>query len=141
MVEIDSSPTKPLIYDLDFHEIEGVIKEWQQPPFRARQIWEGLYKNFWRDPEQFSNLPVSLRKELTNNFRIVSLKPVQVLHSTDGETTKTLFQLPDGKAIEAVLMKYEKTSHVVYFHSSRLCYGLCLLRHRPNGIQTSFDQR
>lgn len=108
MVEIDSSPTKPLIYDLDFHEIEGVIKEWQQPPFRARQIWEGLYKNFWRDPEQFSNLPVSLRKELTNNFRIVSLKPVQVLHSTDGETTKTLFQLPDGKAIEAVLMKYEK---------------------------------
>jgi 23S rRNA (adenine2503-C2)-methyltransferase len=31
-----------------------------------------------------------------------------VLRSSDGETVKTLFQLPDGNAIEAVLMNYDE---------------------------------
>ncbi len=108
MVEVEPSSSKTLIYDLDYSDLERLIRDWQQPSFRTRQIWEGLYKNFWREPEQFTNLPVSLRKRLAENLRFTSLQPIQVLRSSDRETTKTLFRLPDGKAIEAVLMKYEK---------------------------------
>ncbi|GIV66227.1 MAG: 23S rRNA (adenine(2503)-C(2))-methyltransferase RlmN [Chloroflexota bacterium] len=108
MVEVVPLSSKPLIYDIDYADLEHLIKDWQQPSFRTRQIWEGLYKNYWRSPEEFTNLPVSLRNQLANTFRFVSLEPIQVLHSSDRETTKTLFNLPDGKAIEAVLMKYEK---------------------------------
>lgn len=108
MTEADSSSHKRLIYDLDYAELEVLIKDWQQPSFRARQIWEGLYKNFWRKAEEFTTLPASLRHQMAQTFRFSALEPVQVLQSSDRETTKTLFQLADGKAIEAVLMKYEK---------------------------------
>lgn len=36
------------------------------------------------------------------------LKPVLLLDSSDGETRKTLFRLPDGRPLEAVLMLYER---------------------------------
>jgi 23S rRNA (adenine2503-C2)-methyltransferase len=108
MAEADSSSHKRLIYDLDYAELEMLMKDWQQPSFRARQIWQGLYKNFWRQADEFTTLPAGMRQQLAQTFRFSSLEPVQVLQSSDGETTKTLFQLADGKAIEAVLMKYEK---------------------------------
>ncbi len=108
MAEIQPFQNKSSIYELDFPDLEKLIGEWQQPAFRARQIWEGLYRNFWRDPQHFSNLPLVLRNKLSEHFRFTSLTPLQVLQSSDRETIKTLFQLPDGKAIEAVLMKYEK---------------------------------
>lgn len=108
MVEVELLSSKPLIYDLDYADLENLIRDWQLPAFRARQIWEGLYRNYWRSLEEFTNLPFPLRQQLAEHFRFISLEPIQVLHSSDRETTKTLFNLPDGRAIEAVLMKYEK---------------------------------
>jgi 23S rRNA (adenine2503-C2)-methyltransferase len=36
------------------------------------------------------------------------LQPTLLLDSSDGETRKTLFHLPDGRPLEAVLMRYER---------------------------------
>ena len=97
-----------LIYDLDFHQLTEVVTGWNQPAFRAKQIWMGLYKNFWLSPDEFTNLPKGLREQLAKNFQFDFLIPTLKLDSSDGKTRKTLFKLHDGRQIEAVLMRYDR---------------------------------
>jgi 23S rRNA (adenine2503-C2)-methyltransferase len=99
---------KPLIYDLDLPHLAGRMAEWGEPGFRAKQVWQGIYQQLWSVPEQFTNLPASLRQTLGEQFRWRSLAPVKSLASSDGQTVKTLFSLPDERLIEAVLMNYDQ---------------------------------
>lgn len=101
-------PSVPLVYDLDFPALTQLVKDWGEPAFRAKQIWQGLYKNIWVSPEEFSNLPKSLREKMARNLRFDILTPTLKLDSTDGQTRKTLFKLPDDRQIEAVLMRYDR---------------------------------
>jgi len=96
-----------LIYDLSFPELTSLLAEWGEPAYRARQIWQGLYRNFWNTPKEFSILPAALRQKLAESLKFNLLVPVTTLQSSDGETVKTLFLLQDGRAIETVLMKYD----------------------------------
>ncbi len=97
---------KPLFLDYDFKEVEGVLADWGEPVYRARQLWQGVYKNLVDDPRNIPNLPVSLRERLLEYYTFSHLEPVKIISSATGETTKTLFQLPDRQAVEAVLMQY-----------------------------------
>ncbi|HWR65062.1 MAG TPA: 23S rRNA (adenine(2503)-C(2))-methyltransferase RlmN [Bellilinea sp.] len=101
-------PTRRLIYDLDLPDLEQAFKAAGEPVYRAKQVWQGLYQQLWNQPEQFSNLPKSLRDWLGTTFVFQNLTPDLVMLSTDQETRKTLFLLPDNRAIEAVLMHYDK---------------------------------
>ena len=104
-----SSPAiRPLIFDLDLPELETLLVEWGEPIFRAKQIWQGLYQQFWNSPEQFTNLSKSLRERLGDYFRFSAFSPERDLRSSDLQTEKILFRLPDNYAIETVLMKYDK---------------------------------
>ncbi|MCG2786802.1 MAG: 23S rRNA (adenine(2503)-C(2))-methyltransferase RlmN [Anaerolineae bacterium] len=85
-----------------------LVKSWGEPAYRAKQIWQGLYKNIWINPSEFSNLPKSLREKMEANLRFDVLEPTLKLDSTDGQTRKTLFRLPDGRQVEAVLMRYDR---------------------------------
>jgi 23S rRNA (adenine2503-C2)-methyltransferase len=97
----------PLIYDLTLDNLVDLFKEMNQPAYRARLVWTGLYQQLWSTPDEFTNLPAGLRSQLQEKVRFSSLSPLKTLQSTDGQTVKTLFQMEDGKAIEAVLMRYE----------------------------------
>jgi 23S rRNA (adenine2503-C2)-methyltransferase len=97
-----------LIYDYDLPEIAGQLSSWGEPPYRAAQVWRGLYQKFYNSPAQFSDLPRSLREKMMSNWIIGGIDPVRYLDSRDGQTRKTLFKLQDGYLIEAVLMRYDK---------------------------------
>jgi 23S rRNA (adenine2503-C2)-methyltransferase len=99
---------KRLIYDLDLPAFTTLMQEWKEPAFRAKQLWQGIYQHFWQKPEDFTTLPGRLRERLLADFSFSSLAPVKTLNSTDGETVKILFQLPDQHAIETVLMLYDE---------------------------------
>jgi 23S rRNA (adenine2503-C2)-methyltransferase len=99
---------KPLVYDFDLKALQELLAAWGEPAFRAKQIWQGIYKNLWHTPAQFSNLPAALRARLAEELSFSALTPAKVLESGDGETVKTLFSLPDGQSIEAVLMMYDE---------------------------------
>jgi 23S rRNA (adenine2503-C2)-methyltransferase len=96
------------VYDLDLKGWQDQVAAWSEPHFRATQIWQGLYQQLWSGADEFTNLPALLRKKLDEQFQFGNLKPIQTLQSSDHETVKTLFQLPDQKSIEAVLMHYEE---------------------------------
>lgn len=97
-----------LIYDLSLPDLTSLLTEWNEPAYRARQIWQGLYRHFWNDPTLFTFLPNTLRTRLGEHFLFEALTPVTTLKSSDGQTLKTLFKLHDGQTIEAVLMKYNQ---------------------------------
>jgi len=98
----------PLIYDLDLPDLARLLESWGEPAYRARQVWQGLYHAFHASPAEFTTLPASLRQKLAEAFRFQVLAPMTVLESSDRQTIKTLFRLDDERAIEAVLMRYDK---------------------------------
>jgi 23S rRNA (adenine2503-C2)-methyltransferase len=95
-----------IIYDLDLSTLIDTLQGWNEPAYRAKQIWQGLYHHLYSDPGQFTSLPKSLREKLAENFVFSPFKVRTYLDSSDGFTRKTLFELPDGNLIEAVLMRY-----------------------------------
>lgn len=97
---------KPLVYDLTWEDWARWVEAHGEPRYRALQIWQGLYRHLWQHPEEFTPLPKTLRQQLAQHFSFQHLRPVQVRHSRDGETEKTLFHLPDGTPIETVRMRY-----------------------------------
>lgn len=111
---------KPFIYDLDFQALGDVVQSWGEPAYRAGQIWESLYRRFGddpsleNDPKAWSSLSKQLRARLAEAVSFDGLRPRNELVSVDGETTKVLFSLADGNAIESVLMRYhphQKNTH------------------------------
>jgi 23S rRNA (adenine2503-C2)-methyltransferase len=98
---------KTLIYDLDLPALGTLLHTWGQPAYRAKQIWQGLYQQLWDTPEQFTSLPKTLRDKMAKELEFSPLTPTRKLDSSDGQTRKTLFRLPDGHQVEAVLMRYD----------------------------------
>lgn len=97
-----------LVYDLDRSALTGLLKSWGEPDYRFTQMWQGLYRQLYSSPSQFSNFPKSLREKLKTELAFTGLTPVRYLDSSDGQTRKTLFRLQDGAVIEAVLMRYDR---------------------------------
>ncbi len=96
------------VYDLDLKDYVEIFTSWDEPDFRATQMWKGLYQHYWQAPQEFSTFPLELRDRLRNEFRFSHLDPLDLVQSSDQTTQKALFQLPDGQAIETVLMHYEE---------------------------------
>jgi 23S rRNA (adenine2503-C2)-methyltransferase len=99
---------KPFIYDLDFESLKDLMDSWEEPSYRSTQIWNGLYRHLWSQPREFSTLPIDLRQMLADRVYFSHLSPDKVIDSSDGQTQKTLFRLPDGQPIETVRMWYSK---------------------------------
>ena len=112
----------PNIYDLGFEELQKVVASWNEPDYRSSQIWEGLYKNLWSKPEEFTNIPLPLRNRLKQSYQFSCLSPEKRLNSIDGLTTKFLFRLLDGITIETVIMEYSERNTVCI--SSQVGCGL-----------------
>jgi len=118
-----SSNQKASIYNIEFDELQSVCENWGEPAYRAKQIWEGLYKLYFSDPGMFSNLPKSLRVKLGTTYQFTDLNPEMILQSDDRNTEKTLFRLNDGRAIEAVLMQYDNRRTVCISSQSGCAMG------------------
>ena len=98
---------QPLIYNLDITSLTDLLRAWDEPAYRAKQIWQGLYQHFYNSADEFTSLPKSLREKLASNLTFGGLTLVSKLSSSDHHTIKTLFRLHDGNVIEAVLMRYD----------------------------------
>lgn len=95
------------LYDLSQDELKAKVEEWGLPAFRAKQLWEWLYTHKAATFDQMTNLPKTLRETLAAQATVGVLEPVEEIYSTDGQTVKRLFKLPDGQLIESVLMEYD----------------------------------
>ena len=75
-----------------------------QPKFRAKQLFNWVYKKYETNPDNMQNLPKDLRKRLKEEFIINPLELINHEIATDG-TEKFLFKLSDNHTVETVLIK------------------------------------
>ena len=100
--------SKPFFYDCDLVPLQEVLSKWGEADYRGKQLWQGMYRELKVNAAEISNLPEALRQKITDNFEFSHLTPTSNQFSKDGSTRKVLFSLPDGHAVETVLMRYEK---------------------------------
>jgi 23S rRNA (adenine2503-C2)-methyltransferase len=100
--------SKPFFYDCDLVPLQEVLSKWGEADYRGKQLWQGMYRELKVNAAEISNLPETLRQKITDNFEFSHLTPTSNQMSKDGNTRKVLFSLPDGHAVETVLMRYEK---------------------------------
>lgn len=72
--------------------------------FRAGQIFEWLYAKDAIGFESMTNLSKELRTRLSSLLQFPILKLLKTQESEDGETIKFLWELPDQKRVESVLI-------------------------------------
>jgi 23S rRNA (adenine2503-C2)-methyltransferase len=75
-----------------------------EPPFRVRQVWDGLHRRA-ATPEELTDLPKALRACLAEALP-PALSAAAESVSEGGDTVKWLWSLHDGARIETVLMRY-----------------------------------
>ncbi|PHR73371.1 MAG: 23S rRNA (adenine(2503)-C(2))-methyltransferase RlmN [Arcobacter sp.] len=92
------------IYDYTLEELKEEVK----PSFRAKQIYDWIYKKYVTSYDEMKNIPQDLKDNLmSNNYDISILEQVRKEESSDG-SIKYLFKLRDGHTIEAVLLLMKK---------------------------------
>ena len=101
-----NSDGKTDILSLTSDELESVIKDMGEKPFRAKQIFQWLHVKRVSDFSQMTNLSAQLREQLKSKFCIKSLFICKRLESHSDNTLKYLYELDDGNHIESVLMEY-----------------------------------
>jgi len=74
-----------------------------EPAFRARQIYEAVYRRRVADAAEISNLPKALRVRLGSDLPLGLPAIERRYDSTDG-TRRYLLRLADGKTVETVWM-------------------------------------
>lgn len=118
--------TLPSIYELSLDDLAHTLHEWQQPGYRARQVWEWLYRHKASSFDAMQNLPKTLRARLEDTFALGTLQPVTELYSRDGQTIKRLWRLPDGQVIESVIMEYDGVRRTACISTQAGCAMGCV---------------
>jgi 23S rRNA (adenine2503-C2)-methyltransferase len=84
-------------------QIVDILKEKGEPKFRAKQIYEWLWKKTAHNFDDMSNLSKSLRDWLKETFTINAVEISDMQVSSD-KTIKCAMKLSDGNVVEGVLI-------------------------------------
>ena len=93
------------IVGLELKDLQAALPS-SLPPFRARQIYEAVYRRRVSDLGNITSLPLNLRKELTSQLNLGLPKDTAQYTSIDG-TIRYLLELDDRRSVETVLMPEE----------------------------------
>jgi len=91
-------------YGASFEEVAGLLSSWGEPAYRARQVWDGLYRR--RAPlEELTDVGRPLRARLAEALPL-ALAARHTSSADRGETLKWLWEGAGGASVETVLMRY-----------------------------------
>ncbi|MEY4851886.1 MAG: rRNA ((2503)-C(2))-methyltransferase RlmN [Bacteroidota bacterium] len=91
---------------LSLEELEKAVMELGESKFRAKQIFEWIWKKKCVDFDSMTNLSIEFRDKLKATFLFNTMKVETSQRSSDG-TFKLRFELHDGHFIEGVLIPTE----------------------------------
>ncbi|MBI4319201.1 MAG: 23S rRNA (adenine(2503)-C(2))-methyltransferase RlmN [Chloroflexi bacterium] len=92
--------------DRTLRELELALDGMGFPAFRARQIYQWVYRELVFDFDRMTNLPKALRDGLKSTTYVLPLVNVAESVAEDKLAHKALFRLVDGNIVESVLMLY-----------------------------------
>ncbi|HEY2181917.1 MAG TPA: 23S rRNA (adenine(2503)-C(2))-methyltransferase RlmN [Solirubrobacteraceae bacterium] len=108
---------------MDLQLLEDTLAAHGEPRFRARQVWAWAARGAG-GYEQMTDLPAALRERLANELPFSSLTLRDEARASDG-TVKALFDTADGRALEAVLMRYRDGRRSICLSSQSGCPLTC----------------
>jgi len=91
-------------------ELKNLMLSFNQPLYRADQLYDAIYKNYVNEIENITTFPKSLREVLKKDFRIFSMKILKIEKSKIDNVEKILWGLSDGNKIESVIIKGRRTT-------------------------------
>ena len=108
---------------MDLALLDTVLADAGQPAFRARQVWRWAATGA-AGYDAMTDLPAALRERLAAEVPFSSLALQREAHASDG-TVKALFHTHDGRAVEAVLMRYRDGRRSICVSSQSGCPLTC----------------
>jgi 23S rRNA (adenine2503-C2)-methyltransferase len=103
--------------------LDSTLADAGEPAYRAGQVWAWVARGA-SSYEEMTNLPGVLRDRLAAAVPLSTLSLQAEAKSDDG-TVKSLFHTADGRAIEAVLMRYRDGRRSVCVSSQSGCPLTC----------------
>lgn len=98
-----NTTTKQNIRNLSLVDIQNYLVSISEKPFRSKQIFEWLWKKNASNFDKMSNLSLSLRNSLNNDFYIDHILLSDQQMSKDG-TVKCAFSIGESQVIEGVMI-------------------------------------
>ncbi len=109
-----------------FSGVDEFARAYDLKPYRLKQIYRAANKEFLGGIDDVTTLPKELRARLhERGVTFSAVEPVVLQRSCDGQTTKGLFRLRDGKEVEAVLMEHHGDRTTVCISSQAGCAFAC----------------
>jgi 23S rRNA (adenine2503-C2)-methyltransferase len=108
---------------MDLQLLEEKLAAHGEPRFRARQVWAWAARGAV-GYEEMTDLPATLRERLASELPFSSLTLRDEARASDG-TVKALFATADGRALEAVLMRYRDGRRSICLSSQSGCPLTC----------------
>lgn len=109
---IDKIEMIPDLRSMYMEELQQVMVEMGEKPFKARQLFDWLHNKRVESYDEMTNLSKTLREKLARDYPLMSPEAVEIQESKLDGTKKFLFRLTDGNVIESVWMKYRHGNSV-----------------------------
>ena len=108
MMSSNRKNIKPSLIGMRLNDFTSIVTDYDEQRYRARQIFNWIYKRNVQSFAEMENLPEQLKINIAGNYKLNPLKILKVTDSKLAKTRKFLFECQDGKKIESVLMKEQK---------------------------------
>jgi 23S rRNA (adenine2503-C2)-methyltransferase len=109
-----------------FSDIDAFAQAYELKPYRFAQLYRAATKELLGSVDEMTTLPKDLRARMSERgVAFSAIEPLTLQHSSDGQTTKGLFRLADGKAVEAVLMQHRGERTTLCVSSQAGCAFAC----------------
>jgi len=99
-----SEPQQSELLGLCLEELTNISEDLGGPPYRARQLFDGLYRQRWESLDRFTTLPLSWRKKLSRSGFVVGLPQIEKRFVSADGTVRYLLSFADGQSVETVWM-------------------------------------
>ncbi len=98
------SHIKEDLKDFSLEELNSRLVSLKAEPYRAKQVFEWMYRKGAKNFGEMTDLPLPLRNALSDRFRILTSEVIKRQVSRLDGTRKYLFRLDDRETVEAVLI-------------------------------------
>src|SRR5215472_16877890 len=90
-----SKPQHTELLGLSLQQLTDTAESFTQASYRGRQLFDGLYRQRWSDLDQFSNLPLAFRRQLSEAGFAVGLPAIEKRFVSSDGTVRYLLAFPD----------------------------------------------
>jgi 23S rRNA (adenine2503-C2)-methyltransferase len=99
-----SNPQHTELLGLSLQQLRELAERLDEPSYRARQLFDGLYRQRWPELQDFSTLPLELRRNLHEGGFAVGLPLIERKFVSADGTVRYLLAFADGQSVETVWM-------------------------------------